>query len=671
MTFRDLGLIAPILNALSEQGYESPSPIQRKAIPPALQGRDVLGCAQTGTGKTCAFATPILQRLNKNKVSGRPIRALILTPTRELAIQIGESFQAYGRHLKLRSAVIFGGVGQNPQVAALQQGVDILIATPGRLEDLHQQGYVDVSKLDIFVLDEADRMLDMGFIHDVRKILKWLPAKKQTLFFSATMPPEITDLVNSLLHDPVKVAVDPVSSPVEAIEQSVYFVDKGNKTALLAHLVNTLGVKNALVFTRTKHGANKVARDLEKAGITAAAIHGNKSQTARQQALADFKSGKIQCLVATDIAARGLDIEYLSHVFNYNLTEVPETYIHRIGRTGRAGREGVAIALCDFHEKELLKGIEKLIGRKLPVVEGHPFPMVNFETPKRDKHGKIINAEDAEARQAARERKKERLEQEKERQEQKAKAEKPAPAPVIEAKEPPAEEAPAKKKKKRKKKKSAEASQVSVPEPLEGGIKIPEMPYLPKTERPRLVRSGALMDTGDSMPNTEFHRPNPLDSDVIMDATARLLAPRKPLFSTPAKTEPPVKEQPKSNKKKSEKKQPPKAEQKAEAPAQPKPPKGKKAAPKAEPVQQPAPEQAPSKKKKKKKAAAQPQTVTQPQKAPAPKAEPAKQEKSPEAPAKNKRKRRKSHTPNLDAQKPQIKDSTEQESLMKPFYLTF
>ncbi len=242
MTFRDLGLIAPILNALSEQGYESPSPIQRKAIPPALQGRDVLGCAQTGTGKTCAFATPILQRLSKNKVSGHPIRALILTPTRELAIQIGESFQAYGRHLKLRSAVIFGGVGQNPQVAALQQGVDILIATPGRLEDLHQQGYVDVSKLDIFVLDEADRMLDMGFIHDVRKILKWLPQKKQTLFFSATMPPEITDLVNSLLHDPVKVAVDPVSSPVEAIEQSVYFVDKGNKTALLAHLVNALGV---------------------------------------------------------------------------------------------------------------------------------------------------------------------------------------------------------------------------------------------------------------------------------------------------------------------------------------------------------------------------------------------------------------------------------------------
>lgn len=661
MTFRDLGLIAPILNALSEQGYETPSPIQRKAIPPALQGRDVLGCAQTGTGKTCAFATPILQRLNKNKVSGRPIRALILTPTRELAIQIGESFQAYGRHLKLRSAVIFGGVGQNPQVAALQQGVDILIATPGRLEDLHCQGYIDVSKLEIFVLDEADRMLDMGFIHDVRKILKWLPQKKQTLFFSATMPPEITDLVNSLLHDPVKVAVDPVSSPVEAIEQSIYFVDKGNKTALLAHLVNTLDVKNALVFTRTKHGANKVARDLEKAGISAAAIHGNKSQTARQQALSDFKAGKVQCLVATDIAARGLDIEYLSHVFNYNLTEVPETYIHRIGRTGRAGREGVAIALCDFHEQELLRGIEKLIGRKLPVVEGHPFPMVNFDTPKRDKHGKIINAEDAEARQAARERRKERLAQEKQRQEQKVKAEKPAP--VEEIKPAPAEETPAKKKRK-KKKKSTEPNRIvesSIPEPLEAGIKIPEMPYLPKTERPRLTRSGSLMDTGDAMPNTEFRRPNPLDSDVIMDATARLLAPRKPLFSTP---QPPKKAEPP----KQEKKQEPKNGKKQ-----------KKAEPKPEPVKQPVPvEDAPTKKKrkKKKKPAAQP-ALPQTIKAEAPKPAPAKQEKpkqpAPEqaAPKKKKNRHKKAHTPNLDAQKPQLKDSTEQESLMKPFYLTF
>ena len=340
MTFEQLGLNAPILNALREMGYHAPSPIQEKAIPPALAGRDVLGCAQTGTGKTCAFATPILQRLSAQTVSGHPIRALVLTPTRELAIQIGESFEAYGKYLSLRHAVIFGGVGQNPQVEALRRGVDILVATPGRLMDLHDQGFVSLDDLDIFVLDEADRMLDMGFIHDVKKILKWLPRQKQTLFFSATMPPEIGDLVNSLLHDPARVAVDPISSPVEAIEQSVYFVDKNNKTRLLAHLMGQLGVKNALVFTRTKHGANKVARDLEKAGVSAAAIHGNKSQTARQQALSDFKAGNIRCLVATDIAARGLDIEELSHVFNYNLPEVPETYVHRIGPPVRPGRTG-------------------------------------------------------------------------------------------------------------------------------------------------------------------------------------------------------------------------------------------------------------------------------------------------------------------------------------------
>ena len=403
MQFKDLGLSAPILKALEEQGYKRPSPIQEKAIPPALAGRDVLGCAQTGTGKTCAFAAPILQRLEAKTGLKRPIRALILTPTRELAIQIGESFEAYGKYLKLRHTVIFGGVGQNPQAEALKRGVDILVATPGRLMDLHDQGLVSLDNLEIFVLDEADRMLDMGFIHDVRKILKWLPQKKQTLFFSATMPPEITELVNSLLKNPVKVAVNPISSPVEVIRQSVYLVDKGNKTNLLAHLVAEKRVKNALVFTRTKHGANKVARDLSKAGISAAAIHGNKSQTARQQALADFKAGRVRCLVATDIAARGLDIEELSHVFNYNLPEVPETYVHRIGRTGRAGREGEAIAFCDFGEKPLLKDIERLIGRKVPLVEDHPFPMRVFEAPKRDKNGKIINEEDQEARQAARE----------------------------------------------------------------------------------------------------------------------------------------------------------------------------------------------------------------------------------------------------------------------------
>ena len=407
MTFQDLGLCPEILSALKALGYEKPSPIQEKAIPPALQGRDVLGCAQTGTGKTCAFATPILQQLKERPVKGRPIRALILTPTRELALQIQESFVAYGKNLPLRSAVIFGGVGQQPQVDKLKAGVDILVATPGRLQDLHNQGFIHVEDLEIFVLDEADRMLDMGFIHDVKKILTWLPKKKQTLFFSATMPPEVQGLVDSLLHDPVKVAVDPVSSPVEVIDQKLYYVDRGNKSKLLSSLVKAPGVRNALIFTRTKHGANKVAADLQKAGVPSAAIHGNKSQTARQQALSDFKSGRVKALVATDIAARGIDIEELSHVFNYNLPDVPETYVHRIGRTGRAGHGGTAISFCEFGEKELLAPIEKLLKRPIPVVEDHPWPMAVFEAPKRDKHGKIINADDAEARQAARERKRE------------------------------------------------------------------------------------------------------------------------------------------------------------------------------------------------------------------------------------------------------------------------
>ncbi len=342
MNFDELPLLPQLLTAVKACGYETPTPIQRDTIPTVLAGKDVLGCAQTGTGKTCAFAAPILQRLDGEKVSGRPIRALVLTPTRELALQIQESFAAYGRHLPLRSAVIFGGVGQAPQVEQLKKGVDILVATPGRLGDLYGQKLIDLSKLEIFVLDEADRMLDMGFIHDVRRILGWLPRQKQTLFFSATMPPEVRGLVDGLLVNPVKVAVNPVSSPVEIIDQKLYYVDRGNKTRLLAHLIRELDVKNALVFTRTKHGANKVAGDLAKAGITAAAIHGNKSQTARQQALADFKAGRVQALVATDIAARGLDIEELSHVFNYNLPDVPETYVHRIGRTGRAKRHGVA-----------------------------------------------------------------------------------------------------------------------------------------------------------------------------------------------------------------------------------------------------------------------------------------------------------------------------------------
>ena len=527
MTFQQLGLSAPILSALDEQGYESPSPIQEKAIPPALEGRDVLGCAQTGTGKTCAFATPILQRLTETPGPRGAIRALILTPTRELAIQIGESFEGYGKHLRLRHCVIFGGVSQNPQVAALKKGCEILVATPGRLMDLHNQGFISLEHLEIFVLDEADRMLDMGFIHDVKKILKWLPEQKQTLFFSATMPPEITHLVNSLLHDPVRVTVDPVSSPVEAIAQTLYMVDRNNKTRLLAHLVKTLAVRNALVFTRTKHGANKVARDLGKAGITAAAIHGNKGQTARQQALADFKAGKLRCLVATDIAARGLDIEELSHVFNYNLPEVPETYVHRIGRTGRAGREGEAIAFCDFSEKPLLKDVERLMGKKIPLVEDHPFPMEVFEAPKRDKHGKLINEEDAEAREAARALKKVR-----EEAKSAAQAAKKATEVVLEKVGELTEPKPKRKKSSGKGKVSQQVEQAQrlAQSPVE---ELPEEPvddfdpadhYAPA--KPKLVRPGTFMDTGDSMPCTEFERPNPLDSDVIMDATARLLSRR-------------------------------------------------------------------------------------------------------------------------------------------------
>ena len=492
----------------------------------------MLGCAQTGTGKTCAFAAPILQRLSASRVQGHPLRALILTPTRELAIQIEESFLAYGKHLPLRCAVIFGGVGQNPQVEALGRGVDILVATPGRLMDLYQQGFVKLDQLEIFVLDEADRMLDMGFIHDVKKILKWLPRKKQTMLFSATMPPEIAELVNSLLHDPVRVAVDPVSSPVEAIEQSVYFVDKNNKTKLLAYLIRELDVKNALVFTRTKHGANKVARDLAKAGITAAAIHGNKSQTARQQALADFKAGKIQCLVATDIAARGLDIEELSHVFNYNLPEVPETYVHRIGRTGRAGREGAAVAFCDFGEKPLLRDIEKLMGRTVPVVEDHPYPMVVLEAPKKDKRGRIINEEDAEARAAAKERRRAQDAANKaaaeERKKKAGEAVLSAVSAVAAAVTGEGGSQDGKKKKRRRKKGKGEAAPVQEAQAPETPVR--ETPAR-ETARVKPLRPGVRLDTGDAMPRTEFDRPDPLAGDHIMDATARLLAPRKSTLS--------------------------------------------------------------------------------------------------------------------------------------------
>lgn len=402
MNFIDCHLIKPIVKALSEQGYTEPTAIQAGAIPPALEGRDVLGCARTGTGKTCAFAAPILQRLHQKRVKGRPIRALVLTPTRELAIQNQECFEAYGKYLPLKSLVIFGGVGQQPQVDALKKGCDILVATPGRLADLYNQGFISLDGLEIFVLDEADRMLDMGFIHDVKKILKWLPAKKQTLFFSATMPPEITALVSSLLHDPVKVAVDPVNTTVDAIDQTLYKTDRKKKSDLLIHLLKDSALTSVLVFTRTKHGANKVSRTLEKAGIPSAAIHGNKSQTARQEALAGFKAGTIRVLVATDIAARGLDIENLTCVVNYNLPDVPETYVHRIGRTGRAGKGGIAVSLCDVNELPLLKDIEKFIGRTVPEVKKHPFPMEELETAPKDKHGNVRNMDDEEARAEAR-----------------------------------------------------------------------------------------------------------------------------------------------------------------------------------------------------------------------------------------------------------------------------
>ena len=593
MTFAQLGLCPPILKALAEEGYESPSPIQEKAIPPALDGRDVLGCAQTGTGKTCAFAAPILQRLDGEKVSGRPIRALVLTPTRELALQIQESFAAYGRHLPLRSAVIFGGVGQAPQVEQLKKGVDILVATPGRLGDLYGQKLIDLSKLEIFVLDEADRMLDMGFIHDVRRILGWLPRQKQTLFFSATMPPEVRGLVDGLLVNPVKVAVNPVSSPVEIIDQKLYYVDRGNKTRLLAHLIRELDVKNALVFTRTKHGANKVAGDLAKAGITAAAIHGNKSQTARQQALADFKAGRVQALVATDIAARGLDIEELSHVFNYNLPDVPETYVHRIGRTGRAGHGGSAISFCDINEKEELKAIEKLIGKAVPVVENHPWPMEILEPAPKDKKGRAVNPEDAEARAAAKERRRQRDAANKAAAEARKAA---AKQKLMEAEVPKAEplaETPAKKRRNRGKRSSA-------------------------TLEEALTATNPVRPSAPEPDFADFRKPDPLASDVIMDATARLLAPRP----------------------------------RAQAPKKPKAPKQAAKAPKAEAVQP----QGQSRKANKKKAA--------------PAAEPLHKEEPRRKKNRGSKGRRPGRPPEVVLRSNGQKDSTEQPSLMKPYYLS-
>lgn len=378
MAFKKLELIDPILKALDAEGYTTPTPIQAQSIPLILEKRDLLGCAQTGTGKTAAFAIPILQILfeQKREEHGpRNIKVLILTPTRELAIQIDESFAAYGKYTGLSHTVIFGGVSQLNQTNILRRGVDILVATPGRLLDLISQGFIDLKHLKIFVLDEADRMLDMGFIHDVKRIITKLPAKRQTLFFSATMPPEIQKLAHVLLTNPAKVEVTPVSSTVDAIEQSLYYVGKQDKPSLLLHLLKDEKIITALVFTRTKHGADKVVKFLHRHNITAAAIHGNKSQNARQNALGNFKSGSIRVLVATDIAARGIDIDDLSHVVNFELPNVPETYVHRIGRTGRAGNTGVAISFCDAEERDELKDIQKLIGKNIPVVAEHPYPL--------------------------------------------------------------------------------------------------------------------------------------------------------------------------------------------------------------------------------------------------------------------------------------------------------
>ncbi len=378
LSFADLKLIEPLLRAIRGEGYTQPTPIQLQAIPHVLAGRDLLGCAQTGTGKTAAFALPILQRLaaaTHHLPHRRPhIRVLVLSPTRELAAQIGDSFDAYGRHTGLRQATIFGGVGQTPQVQALQRGVDILVATPGRLLDLMAQGLVRLNHLEIFVLDEADRMLDMGFIHDVRRVIATLPKQRQTLFFSATMPPDIQELADTILTNPVRVEVTPQASTVEAIEQVVYFVEKNDKPALLQYLLRDPAVTRALVFTRTKHGADRVVKQLHRMStVGAEAIHGNKSQTARERALAGFKKGHVRVLVATDIAARGIDVESISHVINYDLPNIPETYVHRIGRTGRAGASGMAYSFCDTEERAYLVDIERLTQRHVAVVNDHPY----------------------------------------------------------------------------------------------------------------------------------------------------------------------------------------------------------------------------------------------------------------------------------------------------------
>jgi len=380
LDFKDLGLIVPLLKALQSQEYTQPTPIQQKAIPAVLQNKDLLACAQTGTGKTAAFALPLIQLLYQQKEEGRSaktIKVLVLTPTRELAIQIEESFKAYGAFAGLKHLAVYGGVSKFHQVRQLQQGVDILIATPGRLLDLVMQRHISLQHIENFVLDEADRMLDMGFITDVQKIVNKLPVKRQTLFFSATMPPEIVRLSQSMLQNPVKIDITPVSTAAETVEQTVYFVEKTDKRSLLIHLLKTNEIESALVFTETKFGADKLCNALRRENINVQAIHGNKSQSERQRALHNFKNKSLRVLVATDIAARGIDIESLSHVINFELPNIPETYVHRIGRTGRAGASGKAISFCGMEEKMLLRDIHKLIAQSIPVMQNHPYQMAD------------------------------------------------------------------------------------------------------------------------------------------------------------------------------------------------------------------------------------------------------------------------------------------------------
>lgn len=380
MQFKDLNIIPDIIKALEKENYEVPTPIQEEAIPVILSGKDLLGCAQTGTGKTAAFAIPTLQRLREEKVyhsAKHNIGALIVTPTRELALQIYESFNTYGQFTNLKCCVVFGGVSQKPQEEDLKKRVDILVATPGRLLALMDQNIINIEHIKILILDEADRMLDMGFVNDVKKIIAKTPVKKQTLLFSATMPPDIEKLAGKILKTPVKIEITPVSSTVDTIKQYLYFVDKSNKKDLLLHILKDKSIVSVLVFTRTKYGADRLIKQLSKKNVTAQAIHGDKSQGARQSALNNFKNKTLRVLIATDIAARGIDIDELTHVINFDLTDVPETYVHRIGRTGRAGLGGIAISFCDFDEKEQLANIEKLIGKKLIEVEEHPYPLMN------------------------------------------------------------------------------------------------------------------------------------------------------------------------------------------------------------------------------------------------------------------------------------------------------